>query len=88
MKTFQSGAKSSEAAPRYDLIEPALLERIRVQLHRETDYVAEAVVERWGLAGDRRWMVVDETDRAVTAREEPSHGISSKSQVHQRPRVD
>lgn len=28
MKLFQSGAKSSEAAPRYDLIEPALLERI------------------------------------------------------------
>ena len=28
MKLFQSGAKSSESAPRYDLIEPALLERI------------------------------------------------------------
>jgi uncharacterized protein len=28
-----------------------------------------AVVERWGLAGDRRWMLVDETGEAVTARE-------------------
>lgn len=33
--------------------------------------VAEAVVEPWGLAGDRRWMVVDEDDRFVTAREVP-----------------
>jgi MOSC domain-containing protein len=30
-----------------------------------------AVVESWGLAGDRRWMVVDESGEAVTAREEP-----------------
>ncbi|CAN5404752.1 MOSC domain-containing protein [soil metagenome] len=28
-----------------------------------------ATVEPWGLAGDRRWMVVDPTGRAVTARE-------------------
>ena len=28
-----------------------------------------AVVERWGLAGDRRWMLVDATGEAVTARE-------------------
>ena len=28
-----------------------------------------AVVERWGLAGDRRWMVVDDTGETVTARE-------------------
>ncbi len=28
-----------------------------------------AVVERWGLAGDRRWMLVDETGETVTARE-------------------
>ncbi|MBS43740.1 MAG: MOSC domain-containing protein [Nocardioides sp.] len=31
-----------------------------------------AVVEPWGLAGDRRWMVVDDRGRAVTAREIPS----------------
>src|SRR5690349_18977002 len=30
-----------------------------------------AVVERWGLAGDRRWMVVDPEGRFVTQREEP-----------------
>jgi hypothetical protein len=29
-----------------------------------------AVVEPWGLAGDRRWMLVDETGDAVTAREQ------------------
>ena len=28
-----------------------------------------AVVERWGLAGDRRWMVVDDAGETVTARE-------------------
>lgn len=34
--------------------------------------VAEAVVEPWGLAGDRRWMLVDaRTDTAVTQREQP-----------------
>jgi uncharacterized protein YcbX len=31
----------------------------------------EAVVERWGLAGDRRWMVVDSDGRFVTGREHP-----------------
>jgi uncharacterized protein YcbX len=30
-----------------------------------------AVVERWGLAGDRRWMLVDDTGETVTAREHP-----------------
>jgi uncharacterized protein YcbX len=30
-----------------------------------------AVVEPWGLAGDRRWMVVDGAGEAVTAREYP-----------------
>jgi uncharacterized protein len=34
--------------------------------------VREAVVEPWGLAGDRRWMLVDTaTQKAVTQREEP-----------------
>lgn len=33
--------------------------------------VAGARVEPWGLAGDRRWMVVDEAGYAVTAREHP-----------------
>lgn len=31
--------------------------------------VREAVVEPWGLAGDRRWMLVDAGDAAVTQRE-------------------
>jgi uncharacterized protein YcbX len=31
----------------------------------------EAVVEPWGLAGDRRWMLVDEDGRQLTQREEP-----------------
>jgi uncharacterized protein YcbX len=34
--------------------------------------VRKAVVEPWGLAGDRRWMLVEaETDTALTQREEP-----------------
>jgi uncharacterized protein len=33
--------------------------------------LSEAVVEPWGLAGDRRFMVVDAAGRHVTAREEP-----------------
>jgi uncharacterized protein YcbX len=31
--------------------------------------VDSAVVEPWGLAGDRRWMLVDESGSAITARE-------------------
>ena len=31
----------------------------------------EAAVEPWGLAGDRRWMIVDDEGRFVTQREEP-----------------
>ena len=31
----------------------------------------QAVVEPWGLSGDRRWMLVDEARRSVTQREEP-----------------
>ncbi|MER5640048.1 MOSC N-terminal beta barrel domain-containing protein [Kitasatospora sp. NPDC002227] len=33
-----------------------------------------ATVEPWGLAGDRRWMLVDRSGRAVTQREEPTLG--------------
>jgi uncharacterized protein len=33
--------------------------------------LSEAVVEPWGLAGDRRFMVVDAAGRHVTAREDP-----------------
>ncbi len=31
-----------------------------------------AAVEPWGLAGDRRWMVVDENGSAITSRERPN----------------
>lgn len=33
--------------------------------------VADAVVEPWGLAGDRRWMLVDDDGGVVTARKYP-----------------
>lgn len=33
--------------------------------------VADVVVEPWGLAGDRRWMLVDDEGCVVTARESP-----------------
>jgi uncharacterized protein len=34
--------------------------------------LGEAVVEPWGLAGDRRWMLVDSDHRFVTQREHPA----------------
>jgi uncharacterized protein len=33
--------------------------------------LTEAQVEPWGLAGDRRWMIVDSDGKVVTAREHP-----------------
>jgi uncharacterized protein YcbX len=33
--------------------------------------LSTAVVEPWGLAGDRRWMVIDEGGSAITSREQP-----------------
>ena len=35
------------------------------------EQLSEAVVEPWGLAGDRRWMIVDGAGDPVTAREHP-----------------
>jgi uncharacterized protein len=35
------------------------------------DQLAAATVEPWGLAGDRRWMIVDLSGEVVTAREHP-----------------
>ncbi len=37
----------------------------------------EAAVEPWGLAGDRRWMLVDAADRAVTQRQQPRLALLS-----------
>jgi uncharacterized protein YcbX len=42
-----------------------------------------AVVEPWGLAGDRRWMLVDDTGETVTAREHPEMLL-----IHPRLRAD
>jgi uncharacterized protein YcbX len=42
-----------------------------------------AVVEPWGLAGDRRWMLIDEAGETVTAREHPELLL-----VHPRLRAD
>ena len=36
------------------------------------EQLSEAVVEPWGLAGDRRWMIVDGAGDPVTARDYPS----------------
>jgi hypothetical protein len=36
--------------------------------------MAESVVEPWGLAGDRRWLVVDSAGRFVSQREETGLG--------------
>jgi uncharacterized protein YcbX len=35
------------------------------------ELVQTALIEPWGLAGDRRWMVVDDAGECVTAREHP-----------------
>lgn len=32
----------------------------------------ESLVERWGLAGDRRWLLVDKAGRFISQREEPA----------------
>jgi uncharacterized protein YcbX len=52
------------------VIEVQLLRRYPVKSCRGED-LAEAVVERQGLRGDRRWMVVDQDGAALTAREHP-----------------
>jgi uncharacterized protein YcbX len=41
----------------------------------------ESAVEPWGLAGDRRWLVVDDGGRFVSQREEPALGAD-----HETPR--
>ncbi|MGX2998647.1 MOSC domain-containing protein [Streptomyces sp. JNUCC 64] len=41
----------------------------------------EATVEPWGLSGDRRWMLVDESAKAVTQRQRPRLAL-----VHAAPR--
>ncbi|MFH8974656.1 MOSC domain-containing protein [Streptomyces sp. NPDC017890] len=37
----------------------------------------EAVVEPWGLAGDRRWMLIDDGGRVVTQRQQPRLALAA-----------
>lgn len=37
----------------------------------------EAAVEPWGLAGDRRWMVIDDGGKVVTQREQPRLALAA-----------
>ncbi|MGW1162437.1 MOSC domain-containing protein [Streptomyces sp. NPDC002513] len=37
----------------------------------------EAVVEPWGLCGDRRWALIDETGKVVTQREQPRLALAA-----------
>ncbi|MET9773926.1 MOSC N-terminal beta barrel domain-containing protein [Streptomyces sp. NPDC006367] len=37
----------------------------------------EAVVEPWGLAGDRRWMLIDDGGKVVTQREQPRLALAA-----------
>src|SRR5205823_14895944 len=48
----------------------ASIHRYPVKGFRRLDHDA-AVVEPWGLAGDRRWLVTDADGRMLTQREEP-----------------
>ena len=38
----------------------------------------ESRVEPWGLAGDRRWLLVDGNGRFISQREEPSLALALK----------
>ncbi|MFI8949561.1 MOSC domain-containing protein [Streptomyces sp. NPDC053750] len=37
----------------------------------------EAVVEPWGLSGDRRWMLIDDGGKVVTQRQQPSLALAA-----------
>lgn len=51
---------------------PTLTSLVRYPLKSgRAESLAEAVVEPWGLAGDRRWMVVDADGRMLTGRQVP-----------------
>ncbi|MFY1679659.1 MULTISPECIES: MOSC domain-containing protein [unclassified Streptomyces] len=41
----------------------------------------EATVEPWGLAGDRRWALIDATGRVVTQRQRPELALASAEEV-------
>jgi uncharacterized protein YcbX len=41
----------------------------------------EAVVEPWGLAGDRRWVLVDSADKIVTQRPHPRLALAAAEQL-------
>ena len=52
--------------------------------------LAESAVEPWGLAGDRRWLVVDAAGRFVSQREEPelARVIAAYPAAPKRPQAD
>ncbi|MFE1753460.1 MOSC domain-containing protein, partial [Streptomyces anandii] len=37
----------------------------------------EAVVEPWGLAGDRRWVLIDDGGKVVTQRQQPHLALAA-----------
>ncbi|MDF3149005.1 MOSC N-terminal beta barrel domain-containing protein, partial [Streptomyces sp. T21Q-yed] len=37
----------------------------------------EAVVEPWGLAGDRRWVLIDDGGKVVTQRQQPRLALAA-----------
>lgn len=41
----------------------------------------EAVVEPWGLAGDRRWVLVDEAGKVITQRPHPRMALAAAEQL-------
>ncbi|MFE1886744.1 MOSC domain-containing protein, partial [Streptomyces diastatochromogenes] len=41
----------------------------------------EAVVEPWGLAGDRRWALIDDGGKVVTQREQPRLALAAAEPV-------
>jgi uncharacterized protein len=47
--------------------------------------LGQSLVEPWGLAGDRRWLLVDEDGRFVSQREEPS--LARVTITHTRPAI-
>jgi uncharacterized protein len=64
----QTGAGSGEPGGRIQL---ASIHIYPMKAGRAVD-LQQSLVEPWGLAGDRRWLLVDEDSRFVSQREEPS----------------
>jgi uncharacterized protein len=61
----------SPARPPAGVVKVASIHIYPMKAGRAVD-LDRSVVEPWGLAGDRRWLLADEDGRCVTQREEPS----------------